>query len=92
MPRKYKTLENLQQKGLEISIDPFALIEGKRLIGSWGGETVPERDFPKYVDWYLNGTLKLDELISHRFRLDEINAAFQALEKGEVSRAILQFA
>lgn len=78
-------------RGMKIQIDPFALICGKRLVGSWGGDTDPERDFPGYVDLYFAGKLKLDEMITHRFRLEEINEAFEALEKGEVGRAIVEF-
>lgn len=73
-----------------ISINPFELIMGRCIVGSAIGGTVPERDFPYYVDLYLAGKLKLDELITHRFRLDDINLAFQALEKGEVGRAIIE--
>ena len=75
----------------KILIDPFALIEGKRLIGSWGGETNPDRDFPHYIDLYLAGRLKLDELITHRFQLEDINSAFSALGSGKVARAIVEF-
>lgn len=76
--------------GETISIDPFSLICGKQIIGSWGGLTSPERDFPRYVDLYLSGKLKLDHLITHRFRLEDINTAFAALEKGEVIRALIE--
>ena len=82
---------NLPHDDKKISIDPFPLYAGTRLIGTWGGETNPDRDFPRYVDWYLKGRLKLDELITHRFRLEEINSAFLALERGEVGRAIIEF-
>ena len=75
----------------KISIDPFMLICGKRIVGSWGGETNPERDFPRYLDLYLSGRLKLDEIITHRFKLEEVNAALCALENGEVSRALIEF-
>lgn len=77
--------------GQQIAIDPFALICGKRIVGSWGGETRPERDFPYYVDLYLAGKLKLDELITHRFRLEDVNLAFDTLAKGEVGRAVIEF-
>ncbi len=75
----------------KISIDPFALIEGKRIIGSWGGETNPDRDFPRYIELYLAGRLKLDELITHRFQLEDVNSAFSALDSGKVARAIVEF-
>ncbi len=75
----------------KISIDPFYL-KGKRITGSWGGLTRPERDIPLYVALYLAGKLKLDELITARFNFDEINQAFQAMDKGElVGKAILEF-
>ncbi|MBI4283915.1 MAG: zinc-binding dehydrogenase [Chloroflexi bacterium] len=74
-----------------IAIDPF-LLKGKRLTGSWGGQSRPERDIPLYVDLYLAGKLKLDELITDRFKFAEINRAFQAMDKGKlVGKAILEF-
>jgi len=74
----------------KISIDPYDLICGKQIVGSWGGDTVPDRDFPYYADLYLTGKLKLDELITHRFTLEDINLAFEVLEKGEAGRAIIE--
>ena len=77
--------------GQSIEIDPFQLICGKRIVGCWGGETNPGRDIPRYADMFLEGKLKLAELVSHRFRLDDINAALDALEKGGVNRALIEF-
>jgi S-(hydroxymethyl)glutathione dehydrogenase/alcohol dehydrogenase len=77
--------------GQSISIDPFQLICGKRIVGSWGGETDPGRDIPRYADMFMAGKLKLAELVSHRFTLDEINPALDALERGEVNRALIEF-
>lgn len=79
-------------RGMTIRIDPFALICGKQIVGSWGGNTRPERDFRRYVELYLAGKLRLDEMITHRFGLGEIDSAFEALERGEVGRAIIEFA
>ena len=77
--------------GERISIDPF-MLKGKRIMGSWGGLTKPERDIPLYVDLYLAGKLKLDELITNRFAFDEINRVFQLMDKGKVvGKAILEF-
>lgn len=76
--------------GGRISIDPFDLIKGKRIVGTWGGETCPDRDIPLYVDLYLSGKLKLDALITHTYRLGEINQAFDDLEQGKVGRALIQ--
>lgn len=81
---------NLPQ-GEQISIDPFALICGKQISGSWGGSTNPDKDFPHYVDLYLSGTLRLDDIMTHRFQLKDINKAFELLEKGEIGRGIIDF-
>ncbi|OGR47410.1 MAG: acetoin dehydrogenase [Elusimicrobia bacterium GWC2_51_8] len=75
--------------GERISIDPFDLIKGKRIVGTWGGETQPDRDIPKYVDLYLAGRLKLGRLITHTYALDNVNEALQKLEEGNVGRALI---
>jgi len=77
--------------GEKISIDPFALICGKQIVGSWGGDTDPDRDIPIYVDMYLKGELQLGKMLSHRFKLEQINEAFAQLAKGEMGRAIIDF-
>jgi S-(hydroxymethyl)glutathione dehydrogenase/alcohol dehydrogenase len=75
--------------GEPISINPFDLIKGKRLIGTWGGESQPDRDIPLYVDLYLAGKLRLEPLITREYKLEDINDAFAALERGEVGRALV---
>jgi S-(hydroxymethyl)glutathione dehydrogenase/alcohol dehydrogenase len=75
--------------GERISLDPFDLIKGKRIIGTWGGETRPDKDIPRYVDMYLSGKLKLEALITHEYRLEEINRALDDLEQGQVGRALI---
>ena len=77
--------------GQRISLNPFDLIRGKRIVGSCGGETNPDRDIPLYVDLYLSGKLKLDRLITHIFSLKNINDAFDLLERGKVGRSLIQF-
>ena len=72
-----------------VSLDPFDLIKGKRIIGTWGGETQPDRDIPMYVDLYLSGKLKLDGLITHTYSLDDINQVLDDLEQGKVGRALI---
>jgi len=75
----------------KISIDPFHLILGKRIVGSWGGGTVPDKDFPKYVELYLSKKLNLDSMITHRIKLDEVDKAFDWMEKGEAGRVLIEF-
>ncbi len=68
------------------------LVNEKKFIGSIGGSCSPDRDFPKYLQWYDEGSLDLDALVTERFTLDEINEATRALEAGEIAgRAILVF-
>ena len=77
--------------GEKISINPFDLILGKKIIGTWGGETKPDIDIPLYVKMFLSGELKLDKLISHKFKLEEINEAIKLIEKGDAVRVIIEF-
>jgi S-(hydroxymethyl)glutathione dehydrogenase/alcohol dehydrogenase len=77
-----------------ISIPPQNLVYGeRRLVGSFYGSTRPRADFSRFVDLYLAGRLKLDQLVTREWRLDEINEAFAAMNGGEVARGIInQFA
>ena len=75
--------------GHKISLEPHALIRGKQIRGSWGGSTNSEKDIPKFVDLYLSGRLPLDKLISNRFKLDEINQAFNQFNEGRGQRILL---
>jgi Zn-dependent alcohol dehydrogenase len=66
------------------------LLNEKKFIGSIGGSCSPDRDFPKYLDWYKEGKLDLEAMVTERFALADINVAATALEKGKISgRAIL---
>jgi S-(hydroxymethyl)glutathione dehydrogenase/alcohol dehydrogenase len=82
---------NLPQ-GEHISINPFDLIKGKRIIGTWGGETQPDRDIPLYVDLYLSGKLRLKELVTHTYSLQNINRAFDDLSDGKGARILIDMA
>ena len=63
----------------------------RALLGSWYGSARPWVDLPKLSDLYMNGRLKIDEMISRRYRLDEINTAYDALAAGEVARSVIVF-
>ena len=68
-----------------------SLMSEKRIVRSSYGGARPQRDFPLLARAYLDGTLKLDELVSRRISLEEINDGFAALRRGEVVRAIVTF-
>jgi len=76
--------------GGRISIDPFDLIKGKQITGTWGGGTQPDRDIPNYVDLCMSGDLNLEPLITNTYTLDEINQAFDDMENGKLGRALIQ--
>jgi S-(hydroxymethyl)glutathione dehydrogenase/alcohol dehydrogenase len=48
-------------------------------------------DMPRYIDFYLQGRLNLDDMISRRGKLEDVNEAFRAMKAGEVSRTVLMF-
>lgn len=74
------------------SIPMRHLFGGKIYRGAPGGSSRPEHDFPIYLRWLREGRLALDQLVSRRYRLDEINEACLALERGEIAgRAIIEF-
>jgi S-(hydroxymethyl)glutathione dehydrogenase/alcohol dehydrogenase len=63
----------------------------KRVIGSLMGSNRFRLDMPRYVDFYLDGRLKLDEMISARIGLDGVNDAFESMRKGEAARQVVVF-
>ena len=75
--------------GESITCNPMDLIRGKRIVGTWGGESQLDRDIPLYVDLCLTGKLKLDAMITHQYRLEETNQALEDLEQGKVGRALI---
>lgn len=75
--------------GADVSVDGRMLFADRRLLGCIGGQNVPARDIPRIIALYRQGRLKLDELITRRFPLEEVNEAFAALGAGEVARSVL---
>ncbi|MCC7370272.1 MAG: Zn-dependent alcohol dehydrogenase [Chloroflexi bacterium] len=75
-----------------LPIDARYLVTGERkLIGSSYGTSRPMEDFPRFVNLYLDGKLKIDELISRRYRLDEVQEAHDDLAAGRATRGLLVF-
>jgi NDMA-dependent alcohol dehydrogenase len=78
--------------GEVIQIEPRPLVaQEKRLIGSNYGSARPLVDFPRMIDLYLVGKLKIDELITRRYNIDQANEAFRDLEAGELARGLMVF-
>jgi S-(hydroxymethyl)glutathione dehydrogenase / alcohol dehydrogenase len=85
------TIIGMVPVGQRLEIDATQLIGGKRLQGSNMGSNRFRIDMPQYVDWYLEGRLKLDELISATMPLEKINDGFATLATGEVARQLISF-
>jgi S-(hydroxymethyl)glutathione dehydrogenase/alcohol dehydrogenase len=85
------TLIGMVPFGQKLEIEPTALLGGKRLQGSNMGSNRFRVDMPQYVEWYLDGKLKLDELVSGTMPLDQINEGFAKLAGGEVARQLVLF-
>jgi S-(hydroxymethyl)glutathione dehydrogenase/alcohol dehydrogenase len=77
--------------GQSVELPGYMFLSEKKIQGSNMGSNRFRTDMPRYVDMYLNGKLKLDELVSARLPLDEINDAFAAMKRGEVARSVITF-
>lgn len=77
--------------GTNIELRGSDFLQEKKIQGSSMGSNRFRVDMPRYVDMYLNGKLKLDEMISREITLEQINDAFHALLGGEVARQIIRF-
>jgi S-(hydroxymethyl)glutathione dehydrogenase/alcohol dehydrogenase len=74
------------------SFKPMTMVfEEKSLQGSYFGSSVPRIDFPRMLHLYMAGRLKLDELITHRYKIDEAPLAFADLESGRNARGVIVF-
>ena len=74
------------------AISPAVLTgEARTLMGSYLGSAVPSRDIPTYVEMWRDGRLPVEQLMSPKIRLDEINSAMDALEQGRALRQVIVF-
>src|ERR687894_2149219 len=77
--------------GQEISTRPFQLVTGRVWRGSAFGGARGRTDVPKIVDWYMDGKINIDDLITHTMPLEEINTAFDLMHRGESIRSVVTF-
>jgi S-(hydroxymethyl)glutathione dehydrogenase/alcohol dehydrogenase len=66
-------------------------LQEKKITGSYMGSNRFRFDMPKYIEFYLDGRLRLDEMISSRIKLEEVNDAFDLMRKGEAARQVIVF-
>lgn len=77
--------------GAEISTRPFQLVTGRVWKGTAFGGAKGRTDVPKFVDWYMDGKIEIDPMITHKLKLEDINEAFDLMHKGESIRAVVEF-
>ena len=77
--------------GQEIATRPFQLVTGRRWIGSAFGGMRGRTDVPKVVDWYMQGLIEIDPMITHTLKLEDINRGFELMHKGESIRSVVVY-
>ncbi len=77
--------------GVKLELPGVDFLSEKKIQGSSMGSNRFRQDMPRYLDLYLDGRLKLDELVSARIALEDINEGFAAMRRGEVARAVIVF-
>ncbi|MBW4520941.1 MAG: S-(hydroxymethyl)glutathione dehydrogenase/class III alcohol dehydrogenase [Scytolyngbya sp. HA4215-MV1] len=77
--------------GQEISTRPFQLVTGRVWKGSAFGGARGRTDVPKIVDWYMDGKINIDDLITNVMPIDQVNEAFELMHRGEAIRTVLTF-
>ncbi len=79
------------EAGAEISTRPFQLVTGRKWEGSAFGGARGRTDVPKIVDWYMEGKIDIDSLITHTLKLEDINEGFRLMKAGESIRSVVVY-
>ena len=77
--------------GQEISTRPFQLVTGRVWKGTAFGGAKSRTEVPKIVDWYMDGKINIDDLITHTMPLEDINSAFDLMHEGKSIRSVVTF-
>lgn len=85
------TIIGMMPYGQMIEIHAAALLDDRKLQGSNMGSNAFRVDMPRFVEFYLNGKLRLDQMISKRIPIEQINDAFEEMKRGEVARSVIVF-
>ena len=83
------TIVGMIPLGQSVQIPGVSLLHERKLQGSMLGSLNFRISMPRYVDYYLQGQLNLDDMITKRNKLEEVNEAFRAMRAGEVTRSVL---
>ncbi len=85
------TIIGVAEAGKEISTRPFQLVTGRVWKGTAFGGAKGRTDVPKIVDWYMNGKIAIDPMITHTFKLEDINKAFDLMHEGKSIRSVIVY-
>ncbi len=85
------TIIGVMPSGTTIELPGTDFLREKKIQGSLMGSNRFRQDMPRYIDLYLEGRLKLDELVSARIDLPAVNDGFAAMVRGEVARSVIVF-
>src|SRR5213075_656361 len=85
------TIIGVAGAGQEIKTRPFQLVTGRVWRGTAFGGARGRTDVPRIVDWYMNGKIDIDSLITHKLPLDRINEAFDLMHEGKSIRTVIEF-
>ena len=77
--------------GQEIKTRPFQLVTGRVWKGTAFGGAKGRRDVPKIVDWYMDGKINIDDLITHKLSSEDINKGFDLMHEGKSIRSVVVF-
>ncbi|TGZ39211.1 S-(hydroxymethyl)glutathione dehydrogenase, partial [bacterium M00.F.Ca.ET.162.01.1.1] len=77
--------------GQEISTRPFQLVTGRSWMGTAFGGARGRTDVPKIVDWYMDGKIEIDPMITHLLKLDDINKGFDLMHEGKSIRSVVVY-
>jgi S-(hydroxymethyl)glutathione dehydrogenase/alcohol dehydrogenase len=85
------TVVGVTPNGKMSSFNPQSFLMGRSISGSIFGGAKGRRDIPRMVDWYMDGIINIDDLVTHRIKLDQINEGFDMMRSGESIRAVIEF-
>ena len=77
--------------GAEIATRPFQWVTGRSWRGTAFGGASGRTHVPKIVDWYMDGKIKIDPMITHKLKLEDINKGFELMHAGESIRAVIEY-
>jgi S-(hydroxymethyl)glutathione dehydrogenase/alcohol dehydrogenase len=88
-PGGVATIVGMVPLGQKVEVDGFSLLLEKRIQGCFMGSNRFRIDMPRIIDLYRQGRIDLDDMITRRGKLEDVNEAFRAMKAGEVARTVL---